>query len=197
MSRLGDVPVPVGTLWNPALCPVALLPWLAHALAVPVWDAGWSEAVKRQVLALAGELNDRRGTRWAVLEALSQAGFEPESLVEGEPLARYDGTFLHNGSITYSAEGQWARNRLTLLAPEDDEVTTEQLVQVRRIFVAMAPARSELSTIELATDSADQVALEDAVPGVTVTEVYFFDGSYDYDGGITYEGGDSVDEVWA
>jgi P2-related tail formation protein len=33
-ARVGDIPVPIDPLWNPATCPARLLPWLAWALSV-------------------------------------------------------------------------------------------------------------------------------------------------------------------
>jgi len=41
MARIADVNVPIRDLWNPDLCPEALLPWLAWALSVEPWDADW------------------------------------------------------------------------------------------------------------------------------------------------------------
>ena len=37
-AGIDTLPVAVRDVWNPATCPVALLPWLAWALAVDEWD---------------------------------------------------------------------------------------------------------------------------------------------------------------
>lgn len=42
--RIDAVQVPVGTIWRPEACPEELLPWLAWALSVDVWDESWPEA---------------------------------------------------------------------------------------------------------------------------------------------------------
>lgn len=65
----------VGTLWNPATCPAAVLPWLAWSLAISHWDAGWSEAQKRAAIAGAIPFHRRKGTRAALREVLDR--FEP------------------------------------------------------------------------------------------------------------------------
>lgn len=74
VARVSDVPVPVGDLWNPQACPAALLPWLAWALSVDTWDAGWSEATKRAVIAASVAVHRRKGTPWAVRQAMTAAG---------------------------------------------------------------------------------------------------------------------------
>jgi phage tail P2-like protein len=59
---LDDVPVQIDTLWNPATCDVALLPWLAWGLSIDLWDADWSEATKRAAIADAIQFQRRKGT---------------------------------------------------------------------------------------------------------------------------------------
>lgn len=81
IGRVGDVPVPNGSLWDPATCPAALLPWLAWALSVDVWVADWSDDIKRAVIAESLLLHRRKGTPWAVERALVVAG-APNALVQ-------------------------------------------------------------------------------------------------------------------
>jgi phage tail P2-like protein len=80
-ARIADVPVPNATLWNPATCPAALLPWLAWALSVDEWDGTWPEARQRAVIAASIGVHRRKGTRGAVVAALAAAEYETE-LVE-------------------------------------------------------------------------------------------------------------------
>ena len=70
LSRLSAVPVPIRDLWNPDTCPADLLPWLAWALSVDVWDAAWPEAKKRNVIKAAIEVHRYKGTPYAVETAL-------------------------------------------------------------------------------------------------------------------------------
>jgi phage tail P2-like protein len=69
LSRLSDVPVPIRELWNPDTCPAELLPWLAWALSVDVWNTAWPEAKKRQVIKAAIVVHRHKGTPYAVEEA--------------------------------------------------------------------------------------------------------------------------------
>lgn len=61
-ARLGEVSVPLRSLWNPATCPLPLLPWLAWALSIDTWSPDWSESIKRARVAGAIALQRRKGT---------------------------------------------------------------------------------------------------------------------------------------
>jgi phage tail P2-like protein len=66
-ARIGAVDVTTAsTLWDPATCPLALLPWLAWSLSVDQWDPAWPEATKRQAVADSIALHRIKGTRAAV-----------------------------------------------------------------------------------------------------------------------------------
>lgn len=73
-ARVSAVPIPIPSIWNPATCPVELLPWLAWGLSIDSWDSTWSEPRKRLEVAQAIELQRRKGTRAAVEAVL--AGFD-------------------------------------------------------------------------------------------------------------------------
>ena len=60
------------TLWNPATCPVDVLPFLAWAVAISHWDWEWTDAEKRAAIAAAIPFHFRKGTRGAVEEVLAR-----------------------------------------------------------------------------------------------------------------------------
>lgn len=62
VARLSDVPTPIEQLWRPWDCREDLLPWLAWALSVDVWDDDWPEERKRSVVARAIALHRIKGT---------------------------------------------------------------------------------------------------------------------------------------
>jgi phage tail P2-like protein len=74
-ARLADVPVPLRSLWDPATCPANLLPWLAWALSVDEWDPGWSNDQQRGVLSAAYSVHQKKGTRYALQQALGGLGY--------------------------------------------------------------------------------------------------------------------------
>lgn len=73
-ARLSAPDVPIADLWNPATCPVELLPWLAWALSVDTWDDTWSEAVKRSQIANSISIHRRKGTAKAVKDVVASFG---------------------------------------------------------------------------------------------------------------------------
>lgn len=82
IGRIGDVEVPIRELWNPQTCPAALLPWLAWALSVDIWDSSWSTETKRAVIAESIPLHRKKGTPWAVERALVVAGSPAAKVIE-------------------------------------------------------------------------------------------------------------------
>lgn len=98
-------------LWNPDKCPEHLLPHLAWALSVPVWDSNWPILRKRQVIQDCVFIHRTKGTRAAVERTVSavrgddvelKEWFEDENLMPGEFEVKYlstnepiDGSELH------------------------------------------------------------------------------------------------------
>ena len=70
-ARIGNVDVPIRTLWDPENCPADILPWLAWAFSVDKWDATWTEAQKRAIVAGAIFVHKRKGTPAAVKEVIN------------------------------------------------------------------------------------------------------------------------------
>jgi phage tail P2-like protein len=69
---------PIAALWDAAACPEHLLPYLAWAFSVEVWDSAWPEAYKRQVLVNAVQVHRAKGTVGSVRRALSGIGFRTD-----------------------------------------------------------------------------------------------------------------------
>ncbi|MBI2235384.1 MAG: phage tail protein I [Magnetospirillum sp.] len=94
-ARIGAVPVPVDTLFDPQRCPTSHLPWLAWSLSVDYWRSDWPEATKRRVIAASVDVHRRKGTIGAVRRALTALGSPPEIVewFDAAPAAE-PGTFL-------------------------------------------------------------------------------------------------------
>lgn len=71
-----ELPVQIKELWDPFLCPLSLLPWLAWANSVDQWEDSWPEEIKRQVVANAFEVHRYKGTPFAVQRALNSLGIK-------------------------------------------------------------------------------------------------------------------------
>lgn len=74
-ASLGDIPVPIRTLWNPDECPVAFLPHLAWTMSVDRWDDRWSEATKRAAIKASYYIHLHKGTVAAVRRVVETLGF--------------------------------------------------------------------------------------------------------------------------
>lgn len=73
-ERIEGIENPLHDLWNVDTCPVHLLPWLAWAFSVEVWEHSWPEEIKRNVIRNAIAVHRVKGTRRSVelaLEALN------------------------------------------------------------------------------------------------------------------------------
>lgn len=95
IARLALIdPAVVVSIWNAWKCPTALLPWLAQATSVDVWDPAWSEIVKRREIAASPGIHRIKGVRAAIELSLSRMGlaFEMTEWWETSPQARR-GTF--------------------------------------------------------------------------------------------------------
>lgn len=73
-ARVGNVPVPLRDLWNPATCPLSLLPYLAWALSIDSWSSDWPEMVKRKRVAAALQIQRSKGTADAVRTVVESFG---------------------------------------------------------------------------------------------------------------------------
>lgn len=84
-ARIGDVPVPLRTLWDADTCPAALLPWLAWALSVDVWDPTWTDLQKRQAIKDSVSIHRRKGTAGALYTALAAYDVDIEEWQDQTP----------------------------------------------------------------------------------------------------------------
>lgn len=73
-ERATSLPVPLRKLWNPDTCPADLLPWLAWALSLDSWKSYWPEAVKRQRIKQAVEIQRKKGTAYSVRTVVASFG---------------------------------------------------------------------------------------------------------------------------
>ena len=137
-------PVPLREIWDPATCPVALLPWLAGAFSVDDWDPDWSEDARRAAISQAFPVHQKKGTVGAVKKAVAAAGYGDAVVVERYGWEFHDGQHSRDGSLIRSKPDHWAEYRLRLKRP----ITREQAAQVRAILANTAPARCHLKALE-------------------------------------------------
>jgi phage tail-like protein len=81
IARISMIPDPVEVVWRPWECPENILPWLAWALSVDVWDNTWTEERKRHVIANAVELHRLKGTAAGLKRHVKLVDSEVKQLV--------------------------------------------------------------------------------------------------------------------
>ena len=74
VQRLMDLDIPIRKLWNPWECPESLLPYLAWAMSVDIWDSSWPLAKRRSVVANAIAHHRIKGTLQAIETYLGLIG---------------------------------------------------------------------------------------------------------------------------
>ncbi|MDF7677401.1 phage tail protein I [Acetobacteraceae bacterium ESL0709] len=77
-GQLGTIPHYVRDTSDPDRIPPVLLPWLAWARRVEVWDSGWSDEQKRAVIKASFEVHRKKGTIGAIKSALTALGVSLE-----------------------------------------------------------------------------------------------------------------------
>lgn len=75
LAQIERVPVPLRDLWNPDVCPVALLPYLAWAFSVDRWSQSWPESAKRNTIKAAYFIHSRKGTIGALRRVVEPLGY--------------------------------------------------------------------------------------------------------------------------
>lgn len=75
LAQIQRVPIPLRQLWNPDLCPLAILPYLAWSFSVDRWDSTWSESTKRAAIRAAFYIHSRKGTVGALRRVVEPLGY--------------------------------------------------------------------------------------------------------------------------
>lgn len=151
LARIAMVdPTVIVSIWNPASCPAALLPWLAMGVSVDVWSNDWPEATKRAVIAASPMVHRLKGTLGAVRRALAAFDLETRVVEWWEDGSRR-GTFrveiiYRNGGPVFDLPTQgFAIQSVDGAKPKSRVFTTRAALQARGPLYIGVLARSALS----------------------------------------------------
>ena len=111
-----DSNVPARNIWDPDKVASPLLPYLANAMSVDVWDDAWNEAVKRQVIKDSYLVHSKKGTVQSIRDLLSSLGFRIAVINEGDANSWANYSVTLNYTITI-AQGQAIIRALEAVAP--------------------------------------------------------------------------------
>lgn len=151
LARIAMVePTVIVSIWNPATCPAALLPWLAMGVSVDVWSNDWPEATKRAVIAASPMVHRLKGTLAAVRRAL--AAFDLETrVIEWWQDGSRRGTFrveivYRNGGPVFDLSTQgYAIQSVDGAKPKSRVFTTRAVLRARGPLYIGALSRTALA----------------------------------------------------
>ena len=139
MQAITALPVPVRAVRDPQQCPLALLPWLAVHHGVDEWDDSWPEAVQRAMIAGSYADKMRRGTRAAVVQAMTALGVP----------VLYENAFEYGGRpycfrLTLGLDGQtpWTQPQAALLVRLVNRTKAKRSLLDSVVMTRAAPAAS-------------------------------------------------------
>ncbi|WP_313604810.1 phage tail protein I [Comamonas jiangduensis] len=112
-------PEEIRKLWNHRSCPLHLLPWLAWAWSVDEWDTAWTEAQQRAMVGASIKLHKKKGTVWAVREALLRSGLESVRVIEKPADAAHWSHFDVDVAVVDRPLTEHAINRAAALIEEN------------------------------------------------------------------------------
>ncbi len=138
-----DIDPGIRLVWNPQDVPMHMLPFLAHAFSVDLWDENWSEEAKRNVTDESLAIHRRKGTQGAIKDALRAAGYGDVEIIDGLDARVRDGSKTRNARYFYSTYANWARFRVAMTQP----VAIHQAAQVRRIIERAGREACELYAV--------------------------------------------------
>lgn len=156
--------IEINLLWNPDKCLEHLLPWLAWAYSVDVWDDQWPEQTKRNVIKASLRVHSQKGSIGSIKRALHAAGYGDAEIREGTPATLYDGKAKFDGTWDHSAADHWAEYRVIL----KKSITIDQAQPLIEILKNTAPARCRLKGL-FYTEAASR-----------------YDGTWSFDGSRTH-----------
>ena len=153
-APLGDLPVPLNDLMNPATCPAPLLPWLASALSVDSWTASWTDAQKRAVIAASYQVHRKKGTLAALRAALLSLNVSAE-VVEWWQAVPQAAPYTFQVDIDTEGVG----------------MLTTFLASVEQQIAAVKPVRAHF-TVRLAATARPAIHVGAGYQDVVITTIY-------------------------
>lgn len=196
IGRLGDLDLTklliyrVDELQEDALY---LLAWQFHILGAEGWDLAETAAERRALIKRAIDLHRHTGTPWAIREAIKALGYADAEIVEGLPIALYDGEHNHSAAETYGGGVRWAMFRVLLDLGEDKGVSATRIAQLVELINVWKNARSHLVDIGFRADTADHMDVADELDTLAryvADDVYpwgrRYDGSTDHSHGVRH-----------
>jgi hypothetical protein len=181
VARLADVNQDLVLLQDPDTAAAVALTSIAWGwdMLGPLWQALPDDAARREYLEAMYSLQSRRGTPWAVKEALRILGWPDAVILDNQGALYFDGTADFNGFYYYGIGfGEWWEWGVELDLSAGGGLTLGQYNLIKTVAEFFAPVRSRLVRIVLKVEDPDSAV--GAVPDWTgATELNQVGGSED------------------
>lgn len=151
----------ISGLWDAMTCPEHLLPWLAWSVGVHEWSSEWSTEVKRAVIAVQMGIPRRRGTVWAVRQAITTLGYSSAEIIEGMLPIQHNGELVRTGYARRNGASRWAHFRVAIYLGETEGVSEAANKRLTARIEGAKPVRSVLQNISYTATVSDTVAMQD------------------------------------
>lgn len=155
VARLSDVPVPVRDVWNPDICPVNLLPWLAWAMSVDSWQDTWSELQKRQTIKASFAVHHRKGTIGAVRSGIVALGY-------GVEIVEWFNMIPEGDPYTFRAD---------ILTSTGQAVSLAQYSQLERIIEDAKNVRSHMIALRMTGEISSEFYVGSYIQSGIITDI--------------------------
>lgn len=169
--------------------PENVLDLLAWQLHVDGYEMALSYEDKRRMVNSSLLMHRRKGTPWAVAEALRSLGYADASIIEGARVCRYDGEIIHNGAETYSVGNRWAYFDVEVDLGDSEGISTEAIHRIRAAVEVWKNVRSHLRALSWRTTIEDAAEMSDSMDSLkacpSMEDVYEW-GFPTYDGSIQH-----------
>lgn len=196
IGRLGDIDLTPLLVYRIDELPddaLHLLGWQFHIMGAEGWDLAETPAERRALIRRAIELHRHRGTPWSIREAIRSLGYADAEIVEGLPVALYDGERNHSGAETYGGGTRWAMFRVLLDLGEDKGVDATRIRQLVDLIEIWKNARSHLVDVGFRANTEDAIDVHDEMDALARyigEDVYpwgrRYDGSIVHDHGVRH-----------
>lgn len=144
-AMLGELPIPLRSLWNPATIPAELLPYLAWTLSIEEeWSFARTEQERRDLVTASIELHRYKGTPYAVRRGMQLLGFHDAEILEGLPAVHHDAEITRDGRQTFAGASRWALFRVAVDLGNQEGLDGPRIARIRRIIGYYKNARSHL-----------------------------------------------------
>ncbi len=136
------------SIWNaplldPMRCDARFLPALGKFYGIEYWWDNLSEQEQRNFIMRMPLIKKRRGTLWAVRQAINVIDVNAQ-VFEGNFSNLRDGTTTRNGLTQHGYLSQWAE----FVVLVSRSMNNTKAVQMRRLIESVAPVRSRLIRID-------------------------------------------------